>query len=344
MASKFDIHISEIERKETHDLEYSKLVLKFTGKDVSDVLINTLRRILLDDIPTYAFPTECIDIEKNTSVFNNDQMKIRLTQLPLLNMKLDLSYLDDDYWLNVNYASHERNICPLEKNVEIYINAKNFDESIKNITTNDIEYYVDNERTHHQYNEKYPIVLIKLRPTEVFKCKLKAVLGVGERNVIWSGTSNAYYNTETDGKDKTIATLFIESHGQFSEYELLWKACRYMQIKMNKLEEKIKNKYETVYSRCSDIANIELTLDEETYTIGGIITHFLQDLDIVEFAGVGRKNDLVKQITIKVIYKKTVKEPLEPIFNALSQCRNVVKQIENTIYDIGKKYIHKYVK
>jgi DNA-directed RNA polymerase subunit L len=266
-------------------------------------------------------------------------MRIRLTQLPIPNMKLDLSFLDEEYWMNVNYASHERNIHPLEKNVEIYINAKNLDENIKSITTNDIEYYIDNERTHHNYSEKYPIVLIKLRPTEVFKCKLKAVLGIGETNVIWSGVSNAYYNI-----GKNDAVLHIESHGQFSEYELLWKACQYMQFKMDKLEEKIKSKYDSVYSRIPDVSTVELTLDDETYTIGNIITYFLQDYDIVEFAGIGKKNDLVKQITIKVVYKHSLKEPLEPISKSITQCKNIMKYIETKIYDIGKKYINKYSK
>lgn len=67
------------------------------------------------------------------------------------------------------------------------------DETTSYVTTNDIQYYEDNKLVQHKYNKNYPIVLIKLRPLEVFKCKLKAVLGVGERNAIWASANNAYY-------------------------------------------------------------------------------------------------------------------------------------------------------
>jgi DNA-directed RNA polymerase subunit L len=338
MPSKFNINISEIEYHKTKDLEYSKLILKFDGTDVNEIILNTLRRVLLNDVPTYAFAPECILIEKNTSVFNNDQMKVRLMQLPIMNMKLNVPFLDDKYWFNVNYTNLERERHPLEKIVEIYINSKNLDESIKNVTTNDIEYYVENERVNHNYNEKYPIVLIKLRPTEIFQCRMKAVLGVGERHVIWSGTSNAYFNKMDDH-----SIFHIESHGQFSEYELLWKACQYVQLKMEQMKTKIVGIHKMSSNR-SDLKTVELVMDGESHTIGNLLTYYIQNLDIVEYAGVGKKNELVRQITIKVVYKKNVKEPLEPIFEAIEQCVNLMKQLENTIYTLGKKHITNYSK
>jgi hypothetical protein len=42
------------------------------GKSVNPVLVNTLRRLSYDYVPIYAFPGESIQIEKNTSIFNND--------------------------------------------------------------------------------------------------------------------------------------------------------------------------------------------------------------------------------------------------------------------------------
>ena len=334
MTTKFDIDIEEIEKKETNGLEYSYLILKFKGKSVRESIINTLRRVVLNNIPTYACAPECIQIEKNTSVFNNDQMRIRLTQLPIIKTDLDLSYLEDKYWLDVKYNDLEREKHPEEKNIEIYISATNTDENIKNVTTNDIQYYEDNTRIESKYDKKYPIVLIKLRPRETFKCKLKAVLGTGERNVIWAGAGNAYYNITNDG-----AIFNIESHGQFDEYELLWKACRFMQYKLKDTKKQIYDKYEHISTKDEPLQTVELNLDNESHTIGNMMTELLQDRDDVVYAGIGKRNELIKQITINVKYKSALKNPLDPIMQSIDGVVEIMEYLENKIYKLGKKYI-----
>ena len=66
MASKsYDINI--IEKDYT---PFQELNLEFSGNDINKVLINTLRRVILLDNPTYAFHN--LQVKKNTSVFNKD--------------------------------------------------------------------------------------------------------------------------------------------------------------------------------------------------------------------------------------------------------------------------------
>lgn len=334
MTTKIDIKIEEVSKKETNDLDYSVLTLKFAGKEVNENLINVLRRIMLNDIPIYAFAPECIQIEQNTSVFNNDQMRLRLAQIPIFKNKVDLSYLEEKYWLDVNYNSQEREKHPMERNIEMYISTTNNDENIKNVTTNDIQYYYDNEKIDGGYNKKYPIVIIKLRSGEAFKCKLKAVLGVGERNVIWAGAGNTYYNIFDDH-----IILNIESHGQMDEYELLWKACQYMQLKLIDIKKTIYEKYESLISKNEPIQAVDITLDNETHTIGNMITQLLQDRDDVIYAGTGKRNELVKQITIIVKYKKATLTPLDPIMESIDGVIEIMKTIEDKVYKLGGKYI-----
>ena len=57
------------------------------GKDINYITINTLRRVILTLVPTFAFDPENIIIEKNTSVYNNDYMRLRLSSIPLINSK-----------------------------------------------------------------------------------------------------------------------------------------------------------------------------------------------------------------------------------------------------------------
>lgn len=336
MSNKFDVEIEEIEKTETNDLDYSHLILKFKGKSVDHVLMNTLRRISINNIPTYAFPSECILIEQNTSIFNNDQMRIRLTQLPIFKTKLDLSFLPEEYWLNIDYNNSERPKHEKEQDIELYVSHVNNKEQIENVTTNDIQFYMNGELVTNPYNQKYPIVLIKLRPLEVFRCRMKATLGIGERNVIWAAAGNAYYNmTEKD------ATFYIESHGNFDEYEILWKACKFMKLKLDEVKKKLYDKYIVNKFKDESLKNIEIILDNETYTITSIITSVLQERDDIEFAGTSKYNELVKQITLIVTYKKETKKPLDPIFEAMDEVSRRMEILENKIYLLGQKYIQK---
>lgn len=342
MTTKFDINIEEIEKHETKDLEYSSLVLKFSGKDVNEILTNTLRRIMLNNIPIYAFAPECIIIDENSSIFNNDQIKVRISQLPIIKTQLDIAYLPEKYWLDVNYSSTTRMKHTSEKDIEIYVQITNDDENIKYVTTNDIVYRENGKIIKNKYNQKYPIVLLKLRPMQTLKCNMKAVLGVGERNAIWSAAGNSYHNIVFDKTGEKIdhILLYIESHGQFSEYELIYKACQFMQEKLEDTKQRIHENYEMESSKNSSLKTIEVTLDNESHTIGGLLINIMQDRDDVEYAGIGKKNELVKQITMCIRYKKETNEPLKPLIESVDYVIKMMLFVQEKIHKLGKKYIH----
>jgi len=328
--TKYDVSIEEVTKVETKGLQYSYLTVKFSGKSVNVVLINTLRRVLFDNIPTHAFPLECITVEKNknSSVFNNDYMRLRLTQLPIINTKLDLSYLPAKYWHNIDF-SKEREFHPQEKRIEIYINSTNTTDTVYDVTTSDIKYYEDGELVHNKYNQEFPIVLIELRPTEIFSCHMTSALGTGEKNAIWSCVSNVFY--KIDGDD---IVMTLESNGQFNEYELLWKATRFMHEKMEELKETISQQ-----KQLTKIKEVELILDNETYTIGGILTDILQNMDVVIYAGVTKPNQLVKSIMLRIEYNKELDDPYKPIYEAIQYIIGLMNHMEKQIYKIGEKYL-----
>ena len=60
---------------------FSRLEFDITGKDVNHVIVNTLRRTVLSEIPIYAF-TEFI-FNKNNSVFHNNFIKNQIKNLPV---------------------------------------------------------------------------------------------------------------------------------------------------------------------------------------------------------------------------------------------------------------------
>ena len=338
MTSKtFDINLKELERVEANGYQFSSLKLHMYGRDINNVFINTLRRVMMTNIPTYAFASECMIFDENTTVFNNDQLRVDFMNLPFPKTELELDYLDEEYWRNVKYDDKLREKHKLEKNIEIYINVINNTNSFKYVTTNDIKYYEDNEEQSKKYDEKYPLLLVRLRPSDTIKCRLKAVLGTGERHAIWFGASNSFFIESNDGYDITI-----ESMGQFTEYELLWKACRYFQKKMNVMKDKLYNQFESKEKKLEKVENIELFFDGETYTSCYILTDVLQDMPEVKYAGVGKMNELVEQILVKIEYNEPTLQPLNTVYNAIDIIINKMKYLELIVYDVGKKYIKKY--
>lgn len=333
--AKYDISINEIKKVPWDGLQYSELTLHFKGNNVNTTLLNTLRRVLIDNIPTYAFPSEKIQIKKdnNTSKFNNDFMRLHLSQLSIPNIKSDVCYLPPKYWEGIDY-SKDYEKYPQEKQIEIYINSTNTTDVLSRVTTSDIQYYEDGVMIHDKYNKEYPIVLIELCPSEKFKCHMVSALGVAEKNIhegtsIWSSVANAYYDETKEG-----INLTIESQGQCDEYELVWKACKYMQAKMEELKNTLLEKQKE-----ARVKKVELLLDNETYTVGGILTDVIQNRNDVVFAGITKPNYLVKSILIKIEYKDEQDTPYTPIYESIQYISDIMNYIEKIIYKMGSKYI-----
>jgi DNA-directed RNA polymerase subunit L len=318
-----DIKIKELEYNKTIDLTYSNLKLMFNGKDISNIIINSIRRVILEDIPTYAFSPDVITIEKNTTIFNNDQLKLRLSQIPIYNIDNGIDYLEDKFWKNVNYNDIEREKHKNEKSIKFYAKCENnISENIliKNITTNDINYFINDEKIEQPYNKKYPILVTKLNQCCEFSCNLNAVLGVGKKNVIWSPVSNVYYTID----DKNNITLNIHSNGQITEYNILMKACKNINHQLETIKKYIKE-------------NISFETDEiifnlESLTIGNIINEKLQKHKNIKYSGVSKPSYLDDKVIIKIKTNEKIK-----IDNILDECIDECIKIYDTIYNIIKK-------
>jgi hypothetical protein len=54
----------------------------------------------------------------------------------------------------------------------------------------------------------------------------------------------------------------------------------------------------------------------------------------------GKINELVKQITLNIKYKKETIKPLQPIFESFDQVSNIMSFVQDKIYKLGKKFIN----
>jgi len=218
--------ISEIEYKPYKELEYSSLILNFK---INNVLMNAIRRTILNDIPTYAIPRELIKIETDTTIYNRDQLTLRLSQLPVLDIDTGLSYLEPEYY-EKKYDDLTRKIHPNEKDIKFYVHGKNNDILKKYITTNDLVCYIDGKKIETKYSKKYPILLTVLRKDEEIDLNMKAVIGCGLKEVRWCPVSKCYFTYEDDAND---CKLYIYSKGQISEYDIIRKALENIIFKLN---------------------------------------------------------------------------------------------------------------
>lgn len=329
---KMDISIKEVSYNKKEGLKSSKLVLVLAGKDLNVKMVNALRRISTNNIPIYAFPQELIKIETNTCVaFNNDEMRLRLAQLPIYNIDPDIFMLPNKYWKNINYADQHREKHPNEKSVELYVNSHNNSDKIQSITTNDIRYYIDGEQT-NPYDKEYPILLIKLRPNDTFKCYMKGTLGTGDKNTIWCASSNSYY----DISDKGDFRFTIQSCGQFDEFNLLSKTCQFVIKKMEMIKLEIERR---VASKEIPIeSTIYFNMEDEDHTIGELINYEFQSHKDIIFSGVSKPDHLVKTILLKISANKGIPTPIEAMNDCLDNISNKFKYIDKLLSEMKKKH------
>lgn len=319
---KYDINIKEVENHKSDGLDQSYIKLKFTGKDFNIKLANTIKRVSMNNIPVYAFPPEQISITVNTSIaFNNDMMKLRLSQLPVTGIDSKLYFLPEKYWYRINYGDNKREKHSNEQNVELYINYHNNTDQIVSVTTNDASVFIDGEKI-EPYDKIYPILLIKLKPNNKFQCHMKASLGVAENNAIWTAGRNVFY--DEDEKDKSIL-MTVEGNWQFTEYELLIRTCKYIIHRLNGfksfLTEQIKQK------KILPEKMIFLNLEKEDHTFGELLNYEFQNHNDIIFSGASKPDHLIKAMLIKTICKSTIESPL----NAMLESIDVLIKKFNTI-------------
>ena len=302
------------------ELEYSKndfddTYLTIDIKNLNYTFVNTLRRILINQIPIYAFDRKKIKIIKNTSVYNNSQLESRLTQLPIYNIDNDFELLDyQSLFQNDNFSEKDKLL-----NIEYYVKGiNNGEDLIKYITTNDVAMYINGKKIN--IINKNPILIIKLRMGEEIELSLGSSLSIGEFDATYN-SSSCYYDEYEDNK----FSMTIKSNGQMNEYILLDKSCKIMINKLNNFKITLEKNKEEILNDKMFILNI----DNEDYTLLNPINYLLQISDNISFSAITQlEGFLEKKITLKVKTK-----------NNLSPLDEIIKEINNTIKMYEKIHI-----
>lgn len=137
----------------------NELELKIRNQYINPSLVNTLRRIMLGEIPIYAIDYESINFERNNTIINSDQLAHRLILIPI-NFETLQDYLTrgiiDDF--------------------EIYYNTTNNTETMMNVYTSDFTYKFKGDvipGEHLVFHQDILFTKIKPKQTLTFSAKLK---------------------------------------------------------------------------------------------------------------------------------------------------------------------------
>ena len=312
------------------ELTNSRLEFNIAGKDIDNVIVNTLRRVCITDIPVYAFTN--INITENTSIFNNNYIKLRFRNFPVLGIKSespfyvekeeekntdvisDLMNLDDIN-LETNYDVSSSNL----KQLTLYLDKENKTKNIIIVGTDDCKFYYKEKEIKSPYKVNLP--LIKLQEGQRIKMTAISELGIEEMDALYSPASVLFFKKIS--VDKYL--FIIESRGQLKESTILNYGIENILRILDNLQIDIDN--------IGENKEKEGTLEIENYdhSMGNVLSQGLRKHTDVVYAGYSMPHLLEDKINIKFKIKKG---------NIKSIIKDVIDYYKNVFIKLKEKNIY----
>jgi len=321
--SKLNLDISKSSYLNDSSFYPNHLHLKFKGSGVNHVLLNVLRRIIMEDIPSFAFNKDNIDITKNTSVYKNDYMRNRLENLPLIDVNFPLDL--DEYNTLRKYIRGrkafeeytEKDTEDNEKYFTIYTNIVNNKDTYLNVTSDEVEFFNGTKKVKSFY--KNPLLVIRLKPGEEFEFSAKADKGIALNHSRYAVVGMCCY--EMINENEFIFKL--EPRGQLSISEILSRACKIIRYRLELIINKIKK------IKFTSDNHGKIILNNEDHTFGNLIARGLQEHKGIEFAGYKLDHLLIRDVTIEYVINggKSINEILNDVLTGYIK---VYSEIEDT--------------
>ena len=291
------VNLSIIENHE--EIGNSNLTFKISGSNIDYIVVNTLRRTIFSDIPIYAFNT--FNFEKNTSIFHNNYLKLRLQHMPIWSIKNNIEFIESDNvkdnMSKIDENDDEDNIGEIESNTNLnssslnqltmYVNYKNKSNEIFSVTTAHAKFYYDQKQLSNPY--KNECLIVKLQPGQEIAMSSITNLGTEKQDTIYSAVSIVTYkqNNEND------FDFTLESRGQINEKRILQVALinieRNLKHFLNMFIESLKN----------EDPNEEeglIIVNNEDHTLGNLISRGMQKHSKIKFAGYNLPHPLANKV------------------------------------------------
>ena len=249
----------------------------------------------------------------NTSVYNNDIIRLRLSTFPIYNIKNTVELVDDINKIQNKTLEEDS----LEK-LQIFFSKKNTGTDIYKLTTDDCEFYMGDKKVESIYNT--PLLIVPLKPGQEIQGNCKSSIGIGLDSGIYHTTQICCYEQKNDKE----FIFKIESRGQISEIDILRRACLVIETKIKILKDKF-------LSKSIEGNELELSLVNEDHTLGNLLSHYLQEHKSILYAGykIDHPLERVVDITLKSNGSKKMKtiimETFDDIMSTFKKIRKLIK-------------------
>ena len=311
----------------------SRLDFKISGSNINYVIVNTIRRTIFSDIPTYAFNE--FNFEKNTSIFHNNYLKLRLRHMPVWGIENTVEFIDYNIKINNLETIPEENDdddnveLNVEKNLNMsnlkqftmYVNVKNTSNDIINVSTSNAKFYYDEKLIQSPYTN--PILILKLQPSQEIMFSAITKIGTEQEDAMFSIACVAAYKEINPNE----FDFFIESRGQISEKRIMYVAIINIERRMQYFLKLLKEDKTNNTKNDNKIIG-EIIVNNEDHTLGNLITCGLQLHPKIAFAGYNLPHPLGKKIILhyKLKEQSNIKQIIEEVIEYLT---DIFSQIKN---------------
>lgn len=170
--------MAEAYRNRNPNLEIQKLSkekIKFTLSGVDSSIANSLRRVMIAEVPTMAI--DLVQIQVNTSSLHDEFIAHRLGLIPLVSENID------KYEFPRNcQCSGNCNHCA----VQFRLRVKNNDRGVVDVTSNDLRKISTETFDVRPADLEGPILLLKLQKNQEIDIICNARKGIGKEHAKWS--------------------------------------------------------------------------------------------------------------------------------------------------------------
>jgi DNA-directed RNA polymerase subunit L len=319
----------------------TRLEIDISGKNIDYVVVNTIRRYILTYVPIYIFTN--FNFKKNTSVFNNNYLKLRLSNMPIWGINNNLITIDNKI-NNINKEDEEISF-DLQDDIDMnnetqysstslneftmYIDYTNNENNIVTVTTDQAKFYYNGNNINSPYN--IPIPIVKLQPKQTITFSAISSVGIEKQSALYSAVSVCYYKEINNNKFNFI----IESKGQLIEKRIIHVALTNL---INRLYELKNEDYATLISNNLESSlEGEIVLLNEDNTLGNLLSHGMQQHEDVDFAGYNIPHLLENKVIIQYKLKNSKIKIQDVMTDVLTYYIKIYQNILEKNNDTPKK-------
>lgn len=301
-------------------------------KSKDPVLVNTVRRLVYESVPHFGFSPDAIIIKKNTTCLHNDQLRERISNMPVRGLRNDETtfrrFWDEQGELmvirgggssletNPGYEEDEIQTAELKPltvdSLTLYVKTEHRDAQVQfvSVTTADCEFTINGRKVPNPY-EKHDILLCKLRLGEEIELSAQTEMGFPMTHPRYNSVDNCYFREEQKGY-----RLFLEPRPGIKGEEIIRRACFILQRKMDTIQMIARD--QSTGKKSSG----EIKITNDRFTLPGIVTHYLMAHPAVSYAGFKCDHMLGRTSTISYCASADILKILENISKRVKEDTN----------------------